>query len=102
MAHSVPLLGRYIPVQNWASEGACKGKPSDWWFPPKGMTSQVRENIAEARRICGECPVSEECLDHSLHWEVEGVWGGKSSRERRDIRRERGIRLLFIHIPESR
>jgi WhiB family redox-sensing transcriptional regulator len=102
MSHPVPLSGRYIPVQSWASQAACKGKPPEWWFPPKPITLDVRENIDRAREICGTCPVAEPCLDHSLHWESEGIWGGKSSRERRDIRRQRGIPLLFIHVPDSR
>jgi WhiB family redox-sensing transcriptional regulator len=64
------------------------------------MKSETIANIKEARRICGECPVREECLDHALQWETEGFWGGTSSRQRRDLRRERGIRLLFIHVPD--
>ncbi|MCG7592441.1 WhiB family transcriptional regulator [Mycobacterium sp. PSTR-4-N] len=37
-----------------------------------------------AKRICGTCPVQQQCLDHALlHNEKFGIWGGTSPKERR-------------------
>ena len=68
--------------------GACKGKPTDWWFPQFWRTQTAREkwavlNVAdEAKRICYQCPVRAECLDYSLKHEPWGIWGGFDERER--------------------
>lgn len=68
--------------------GACKGKPTDWWFPEffKGQTTAERAMVlhlmANAKRICEECPVRVKCLDYGLQHEPWGIWGGFDERER--------------------
>ena len=43
-----------------------------------------------AKAICKKCPVIEECLEFAVERKERfGIWGGKSERERRAIRRER-------------
>ena len=38
----------------------------------------------EAKAICADCPVREQCLDHAMRApEQYGIWGGKTPRERR-------------------
>ncbi len=64
--------------------GACRGVDPDLFFPDRG------ESLEPAKRICGECAVRDECLEHALaNGERFGVWGGTSERERRRIRRQR-------------
>jgi WhiB family transcriptional regulator, redox-sensing transcriptional regulator len=66
--------------------GACRGTDPDVFFPDRG------ESLEPAKRICGECVVRDECLEHALaNGERFGVWGGTSERERRRIRRTRRI-----------
>ncbi len=73
--------------QDWRSRGACHDHAA------------VRENInlmmpdgeshatlALPKRICGGCPVQDDCLDWALATnEPHGVWGGLSAHERRDL-----------------
>lgn len=40
----------------------------------------------DAKAICAACPVRSECLEFGLD-EPTGIWGGRSARERRYIRR---------------
>ncbi|MCO8127862.1 WhiB family transcriptional regulator [Acidimicrobiia bacterium EGI L10123] len=64
--------------------GACRGADPDLFFPDRG------ESLEPAKRICSECVVRDECLEHALaSGERFGVWGGTSERERRRIRRSR-------------
>ena len=75
---------------------ACKGEPTDLWFPPAdlGSSSRLRAGmVAEARRICGECPHQAACAD----WAIDnpglsygGMWGGLDPHElnERRIRKE--------------
>ena len=37
------------------------------------------------KRMCGECPVREKCLDHAMvNQEPAGIWGGMTTREREE------------------
>ncbi|HSP04945.1 MAG TPA: WhiB family transcriptional regulator [Acidimicrobiales bacterium] len=64
--------------------GACRGADPDLFFPDRG------ESLEPAKRICSECVVRDECLEHALaSGERFGVWGGTSERERRRLRRTR-------------
>ena len=68
--------------------GACKGKPTHWWFPEFFRTQKAHEkrsvlNVADhAKRICSKCPIRAECLDYSLKHEPWGIWGGFDEWER--------------------
>lgn len=69
----------------WAERAACKGYPTDWWFP------HATEQAQEAKRICASCPVKGDCLRYAEAETVggrvlDGVWGGLSFRQRRSLR----------------
>jgi len=65
---------------------ACRGVDVNLFFPDRG------ENIATAKAVCMSCPVRAECLEFALVEVIKvGLWGGTSERERRRLRRERGI-----------
>jgi hypothetical protein len=52
------------------------------FFPERGA-----EATREAREVCSTCPVTAECLDYAMVTrERDGVWGGKSGRQRRQLR----------------
>lgn len=68
----------------WMSQGNCADTPPSTFFPSDGVGVEV------ARRICGTCPVKDQCLEHALESRIDhGVWGGCSERERRRILKRR-------------
>lgn len=72
----------------WQSEGSCAqtGPDDRLWFPEgkgKHMTRIVR-------KVCGACPVNDLCLEWALANDVEGMWAGTTTNERRTIRKQRG------------
>lgn len=70
--------------EDWRDDAECLGEDPDIFFPTQG------ESTDQARAICARCPVAAECLDFALAGgEKFGIWGGKSERERRRLRRER-------------
>lgn len=82
-----------IPVPTF--NGDCKGKPTDWWFPEHWPESDNRATIAQAREICANCGVREECLDFALSFpNLQGIWGGLSPRQRI---KERKVRFMAKH-----
>ena len=77
-------------MTNWRKLARCEGMDLKIFFPEKGS----RAAYAEARRICEECPVVDECLESAIALEVGtnylfGMYGGKNPKERERLRRAR-------------
>ena len=73
------------------SAANCQGVNTDLFYPADGEGTPNELRII--RRICAACPIQPECLDWALKHEVHGIWGGMSPKQRRAVRRQRGIRL---------
>jgi len=70
----------------WQDGANCRGVDTDMFFPERGASHR------EAKAVCRGCTVREDCLEYALvNGEKFGVWGGLSERERRRIRRKRGL-----------
>ena len=69
-------------MSDWRDDALCAQTYPDGFFPEKG------DNPREAKRLCGRCPVSAQCLEFALSMDVNppGVWGGLSREERRLLR----------------
>jgi len=75
------------PIGPWSEEAACYGMPVDVFVPG---TAESRSSYALALRVCGDCPVQVECLEHALETrEPYGVWGGATPSQRERIRKAR-------------
>jgi WhiB family redox-sensing transcriptional regulator len=68
----------------WRANAACRGLDPSIFYP---LTD---EEALQAKSVCESCPVQASCLEHALGIrEKEGVWGGRTERERRRIIRQR-------------
>ncbi len=83
--------GRAKPLRieqnlSWMDDAACRGKPSDIFFPTKGYNGLNQQ----AADICAACPVIDACRTYAdtLPWNEPGIYAGESHRERRN-RKER-------------
>jgi WhiB family redox-sensing transcriptional regulator len=66
----------------WPSYAACFGADPELFFPI-GETGPALLQIAEAKEVCGRCPVRQQCLQWALDTDQNaGVWGGLSETER--------------------
>jgi WhiB family transcriptional regulator, redox-sensing transcriptional regulator len=73
----------------WRDHALCRDTDPDLFFPV-GTTGQALVQIDHAKRVCGECSVTSQCLDFALATNQDsGIWGGLSEEERRVIRRRR-------------
>ncbi len=78
--------------QGWRNYANCLGVDPDLFFPERGASSR------EAKEVCRGCVVKEECLEFALQsGEKFGIWGGKSERERRRLRRQRALTQVSIN-----
>lgn len=81
----VEFLSMYFDGPDWQSQGACRGRDPDLFFPGEGQMSQ-----RFAKAVCRECMVRDECLEYALETDQAfGVWGGMGERERKRERRRR-------------
>ena len=81
---SLSSIDHFVEQDEWFASAECLGADPEIFYVEKGGSS------AEAKVICKECPVEEECLEYAIeHHEHHGVWGGRSQPELRIIRRER-------------
>lgn len=85
-APELPILDDLLHLQPaWMAEGACRGRPDVSFFPELG------EETAPAKAVCAGCPVREACLAFALDERIgHGVWGGLSTKQRRDLVKGRG------------
>lgn len=68
----------------WMADAACRDSDPRLFWPKPG------ESHREALAVCADCPVRQQCLDYAVsNGEHDGIWGGTSARQRRQIRRDR-------------
>ncbi|MFF5719293.1 WhiB family transcriptional regulator [Streptomyces buecherae] len=83
--YDAPATGlRGIADTSWHPRGACHGmdvEDADAVFFP---LPRDHEAIAEAKELCGWCPVRRDCLTFALDNGLkDGIWGGLTEAERR-------------------
>lgn len=74
------------PPPSWQREAVCAGEPAETFYPDDKATA--KRQVADARELCGWCPVREQCLAWAIEYDESGVWGGTTEVERRAMRRE--------------
>ena len=68
----------------WRQQAACRGLDPEIFYPV------TDEEADTAKAVCDVCSVRHTCLEHALSFrEKDGVWGGRTERERRRIIRQR-------------
>src|ERR1051325_8021041 len=67
---------------DWQDRSLCRQSNPETFFPEAGHSPK------EAKKICGRCEVTTQCLAFALDTrQPYGVWGGKTEGERREILR---------------
>ena len=76
-------------TEPWMADAACASTAGagDTFYPEKNG------HYDYARRVCATCPVKQACLEYALRTEDptyrEGMWGGTTPRQRRQITLEK-------------
>ena len=85
--------------EDWVADAACRGMNPSLFIPVQGDHGGVRK----AKAVCATCPVSEDCLEFAMRKHgnvdgglsfIEGIYGGTSFLDRRNIRAERERALV--------
>jgi WhiB family transcriptional regulator, redox-sensing transcriptional regulator len=90
---------RGIADHSWHARSACRDLPpaeADRLFFP---LPRAHKAIAEAKSLCGGCPVKKECFNAALEQgSKEGIWGGLTEKERRPWRAKISKRLDYERV----
>lgn len=71
-----------VIMEPWVDEAICPTTDVEIFHPNKGG------NTGPAKLVCASCPVIEACLEYAVRTDQRyGIWGGKSERQRREIKR---------------
>jgi WhiB family redox-sensing transcriptional regulator len=85
---AMTVINLQLPVFNGFA--LCTEVGGDMFFPEP--CSQAAPQYKEMRKVCIRCEVNEECAEYAIQAnEQEGMWGGLSPNERKEIRRLRGL-----------
>lgn len=77
----------------------CGQTDPDMFFPVDHLDGIISKfeyysNERQAKEVCSKCPYKLQCLSFALdRSDVQGIWGGTTTRERAAIRRGRGVKL---------
>ena len=74
---------------SWQERAACRNTDPEIFFPLRAKYGTDPE-AQPALAFCDVCPVARLCLEYALdHHERDGIWGGATEYERRQIMRRR-------------
>jgi WhiB family transcriptional regulator, redox-sensing transcriptional regulator len=89
--------------QLWKAMDGMKFPPACENFPEAFFPDQNASGFMSmsnmAKKMCDNCPVKAMCAEYGIRWEVEGIWGGISPRERQNLRAKMRRQGLFV--PEA-
>lgn len=85
-ADIVGCLTGLVADLSWQDEAACRGLPTEWWFPDQGGSRECKR----AKEICHGCPVKLQCLQFAIEvHDRHGIYGELSLKDRRRWNQER-------------
>lgn len=87
-------------LQYVANQIGYTGELADLFHPEQGHGKTVAK---AAKAICSECPVMQECRDFAVpKTELSGIWGGLTEKERRAVRKAKGIVTKRPYVTDSK
>ncbi|MFD9715844.1 WhiB family transcriptional regulator [Streptomyces sp. NPDC059076] len=90
---------RGIADHSWHARALCRDLPpaeADRLFFPGRRNHKA---IAQAKALCGGCPVKRDCFNHALdNATKEGIWGGTTEAERRTWQAKISKRLDYARV----
>jgi WhiB family transcriptional regulator, redox-sensing transcriptional regulator len=70
-----------LSLGEWHARGLCVGADPEIFFPSHGDPG------TEARQVCADCGVLDDCLKYSTDADEFGIWAGLDQQQRRALRK---------------
>ena len=75
---------------DFIAQAACRGLPTEWWFPELGMNVLRTPTLKKAKEICSSCEVKQLCYEYGVATDSWGIWGGVTLNNGYPTAREKG------------
>lgn len=83
-------MSTVVSRPDWMADANCLGTNTEQFFQDTLRVESARQATTRALAICRACDVQVECLTYALNIdELDGVWGGMTTEQRRKILRSR-------------
>lgn len=97
MTAKAPPIPDYGDDHAWRKNAACRGADPETFFPifkrGRGANLQSDPAFHAAMAYCDACPVLEPCRRFAIDTGQDyGIWGGMDEEQRRELRRQLGLR----------
>lgn len=81
------------------TEALCREIGVEPFFAPdKDEVSERPQTYDAARKVCASCVHKVDCADWGIRYEVHGMWGGLSPKERQRLRSKLNIKIPIMVI----
>lgn len=74
---------------------ACANEDADMFFADDEESPNMTL-IGLAKLVCALCPIKDLCLQKAIQEELDGIWGGTTTRERRILTNRKRISYIPI------
>lgn len=77
---------------DWRDRARCAGEPVRLFFTEDligGARHRIVKPTPRAQAMCDTCPVGGECLSEALLNDEQGVWGGTTYSQRKNMKKAR-------------
>lgn len=81
-----------MSITIWQSQARCAGKTDLFFGSSTERAVERRKREREAKAICADCPVLNECRQYIKTHPEYGIWAGMTEEERQN---------LGYHIPSA-
>lgn len=75
----------------------CRGTDTRFWYADQDSgfaTGESKGINIQLRKICGRCPILNDCATYAIVHENYGYWAGMAEDERREVRHGRKTRPI--------
>lgn len=80
-----------MKTPSWHDQAECRDlDPAVFYAAGDLGVYETQLHNRRAKEVCAGCPVRSDCLEAALVRREDGIWGGTTEAERREIRRARG------------
>lgn len=79
---------KLLESPSWMASANCRSADPDLFYPSE-KGKWYTEAVRQARKVCGRCPVMDECLTWAFGiGDVHGILGGLTPEQRGRMARE--------------
>lgn len=85
------MTAMVVSIQEWTSDlrrlAACRDAPPELFITAGDDPDERPYPPPAARRLCDICPVRAMCLNLGIALDADGIWGGTTRYQRRQLRK---------------